>query len=462
MISQIDLLILAYRLAILSFYLGVLVYALPLPYQGIKRWANILIVDSIAVAVLTLSIDSIFQLVEKITQMLGGSWAYFSSMVESSITLLSVIKGLITFLLIAPDPTGIIGGLKQLIIPIDRLVTTALYFQAFLIGVAYIVKTYGKLLAALGIVLYAVPFRITRSSGAWLIAFILIFSGGLQLLPVFVTSFQPEPLFPGSNYITENGIALAQVNVTTNFNEPVPLGLINIVKYGDNTVLASYKVENGIAVSSESSQIIPVPSKTTVYYTLEYYAVKFYMLPYPVNSSNYDVSQGVWRLTVKSPHIIYADTGILAYTTGEPLNLEKTENQIIFSVNLQSGDYVEIRVQKECQSNMDWDGLQTVSSGEWNWAEIEGTYERAIANIPGNYTVKISYLCKKLSEPQLQTHDYANIIDVLTSFFDLNFIEGFILYYFTLPSLYILILTSSAYGLARLIGGRERFSIRIL
>jgi hypothetical protein len=41
-----DLFEIALKLALLTFYLGALVYALPIPVRGLKRWGGVLIRDS--------------------------------------------------------------------------------------------------------------------------------------------------------------------------------------------------------------------------------------------------------------------------------------------------------------------------------------------------------------------------------------------------------------------------------
>ncbi len=460
--GQIDFLILAYRLALLTFYLGVLVYALPIPYSGLKRWAPILIADSIVSAILALSLYYIFDYLDELVQLIGGSWTFFYTWMESVISVLTALKSIIIVLYMAPDPLGIISGLKSIIAPFDKLVTSALYFQAFIFGLAYLVKEYGKLLAVIGVALYAVPFRLARNSGAWLIAFSLVFHGGLQALPVFVSTLQPQPSFPGIGLVTENGVALANLTVYSASNEGLVKGLLHIYSYETGDELATYIVDNGTVQSRSMGAFVTVPSKIDVYYVFEFMAVRFYMIPYPVSPGDYDVENGVWVLTLKSPHIIHSTLGILTYTDGEVIDSTIGNSTVYATVELGEGGYIEVRAQDTCITLVNAPGLEGPYQGSWSWKGLDGYSKRFIAQSPGVYHMTLTYQCQSLNEPSLDSNDYASFITIIGSFMDLNLIEAFLLYYFTIPSLYILILASTAYGVARLIGGRERFPIRVI
>ena len=49
----------AFALSVLTYYLGVLIYAIPIPWYGIKRWAPLLIFDGLLAASLTLFFNDI-------------------------------------------------------------------------------------------------------------------------------------------------------------------------------------------------------------------------------------------------------------------------------------------------------------------------------------------------------------------------------------------------------------------
>ncbi len=460
--GQVDFLILAYRLALLTFYLGVLVYALPIPYSGLKRWAPVLIADSIISAILALSLYYIFDYLDELVQLIGGSWTFFYTWMGSVISVLTALKSIVIALYMAPDPLGIISGLKSIIAPFDKLVTSALYLQAFIFGIAYLVKEYGKLLAVIGVALYAVPFRIARNSGAWLIAFSLVFHGGLQALPVFVSTLQPQPSFPGIGQVTENGVALANLTVYSADNKSLVTGLLHIYNYETGEELATYIVDNGTVQSESMGAFVTVPSKIDVYYVYEFMAVRFYMMPYPVSPGDYDAENGAWVLTLKSPHIVYSSLGILTYTNGEVIDDIIENNTVHATVGLGEGGYIEVREQDTCITLVNAPGLEGPYQGSWSWMGLEGYSKKFIAQSAGVYNITLTFQCQSLRKPSLDSNDYVSFLAIMSSFMDLNLIEAFLLYYFTIPSLYILMLASTAYGVARLIGGRERFPIRII
>lgn len=169
------LLMIAAQLSILTYNIGVLIYALPVPSRRLKRWAPILIEDGLYAALLMLLF----------TLMMYAS-DYIAS--YSGVTLQAVAKWLeeilhtfyITYLFTKA------GIAAVAILPGARTLASALAFPITLITSGVIVATVSLLipiyilmqaraeLAALGIALYALPFRIGRNIGASLIAFAVV------------------------------------------------------------------------------------------------------------------------------------------------------------------------------------------------------------------------------------------------------------------------------------------------
>lgn len=169
------LLMIAAQLSILTYNIGALIYALPIPSRRLKRWAPILIEDGLYAALLML----LFTVMMYISD-------YIAS--YSGVTLTSVAKWLeeilhtffITYLFTKA------GIAAVAIIPGARTLASALAFPITLITSGVIVATVSLLIpiyilmqaraeiAALGIALYALPFRIGRNIGASLIAFAVV------------------------------------------------------------------------------------------------------------------------------------------------------------------------------------------------------------------------------------------------------------------------------------------------
>ena len=296
----------AYKLSMLSFYLGVLVYALPVPWRGVKRWAPILIADGIFTLVLLLSMDVILHTSNTIARIAGGSWELFQSWLTRILGVLLDFKLVIASLKMLPDIAGITDGILYALSPIDKAVNAAIFFVAAVTGVAWIVRDLGFLLLAIGLALYAVPFRISRGAGAWLIAFVLVFNAGLQIMPVFVSAFAgysglEDPEEPKLGFI------LTRPYITGYDGSPIGYGILEAEHNGD--IILRLPVSNGL-VESSLGDLIMLPPRGSVYFYLEASGVRFPLDPSPINIE--DVRSNI-TLGLKSSNILYTnDRGLLS------------------------------------------------------------------------------------------------------------------------------------------------------
>ncbi|ESQ21719.1 MAG: hypothetical protein CISAcid_00870 [uncultured Acidilobus sp. CIS] len=87
-----DLFEIALKLALLTFYLGALVYALPIPVRGLKRWGGVLIRDSLFSFALALSLGALTAFADGLARMMGGSWAFFDQWLTSGLELVLSLK----------------------------------------------------------------------------------------------------------------------------------------------------------------------------------------------------------------------------------------------------------------------------------------------------------------------------------------------------------------------------------
>jgi len=457
-ITNIDYLILAYRIAMLTFYTGVLIYALPIPIRGLKRWAPTLIEDSIVAAILILILDVLFNIVNRLVQLAGGSWQYFNAWEASAVSFLLTLKGILALIESLPSPTGVLGGLKSAAYMLDRMVTSAVYFQGLILGLAWLVKHYAGPLASVGAILYALPFRVGRSAGAWLIAFSLVFSGGLQVLPVFVSTIG-GPSIVGPGTAAKYGVALANVTVT---GPGGPLdGALRLEKT-DGSILALRPLRDGKPIGSLSRQGILIPSRIPVVYTYEYLGVYFNLTPYPTYPSNYTVQAGVWAINLSTPYAVVGGHGVLLYTDGNVVNVTLMQNSVTAKIELPPGGYIEERHASQCDAQISSEGAAyRVEDGSWSWAGIKGAYTRLIYDNGGEAVITYSWSCSNPPLPRLNFESYVTPLSIVGSFYTINFIKMFIVYFFTLPSLYLLMLYSLTHGLSRLLGGRERLFLRL-
>ena len=199
------LLIYVMYLSSLTYFLGVLFYALPIPVEGVKRWAPTLIKDSIYSLVWLSIYNDVINLANYILhKILNLSWTgYFGSIylmstgVTAQFVALEIIKSItmpvtsiMSFFLKSSSTTtatttsngisslvsSLTGNSLNILIHQTQTIMMSLYFIIILSDVIY----YGMpWLLSLGVLLMSLPFRIGRSVGATLISTVLVFYIGL-------------------------------------------------------------------------------------------------------------------------------------------------------------------------------------------------------------------------------------------------------------------------------------------
>ena len=173
--------LIAYYLAILTFYLGVLIYSLPIPLSGLKRWAPRLIADAFYIMILLFCISSVVRFSEVLQSLLGGNWVFFLSYMKASIffrsqllIFLGCVNGIISKL-------KFLSGFTRIISMIMGSVSASLYAFTIMYAISTLVRYSFWTLIMLGLALMAIPFRIARRAGAFLISFALVFNTALPL-----------------------------------------------------------------------------------------------------------------------------------------------------------------------------------------------------------------------------------------------------------------------------------------
>ena len=463
--DPVDFLLVAYKLSLLSFYTGVLVYTLPLPVSGLKRWAPTLISDSIVAAGLSFLFFHLFRLGEYLMGLLGGSWDFLFKWYHDSLATIISIKTLLVVIQAIPDPLGVVDAIRSLISPVDKAVTGALLFLATMGGLIELVRNYAVVLAAIGIALYAVPFRLARGGGAWLLAFSLVFSIGLPLLPAFLVSVAEAPGSP-VNVPEElrKGVAVAEIVLEDSLGGRIGSGFAKIYSIPDGSLIAVYRVgSDGRLYTSYGDYRVTLPSRTEVTVTLEAAGVAFPVDPSIIDLENHEYYNGAYHITLKAPNILYAGREhVVLYTNGGPFNeTQAGDNGVSGTLYLEPGEYVAASFPVGCSVSLESPGLQyTASVIEWGGVEFNHTIGYAVE--PGWYNVSLVVgECKVEREPDIGVKDYfVPSLDV--SFIDYNVLASFILYYFTVPLMYLFLLFSVTAGVARFLGGRDRIQVRVV
>ncbi len=456
-----DILLVAYELAMLTFFTGILIYALPIPWYPLKRWAPRLIMDSIFIAIIIIMFYTILDMSNFIARILGGSWDLFYKWLKTSIETMISLKALVFIIKILASKYTILEAIKSNLRPLDRAADAGIFVIAWVWGLKLIVRDFGQALAAIGVALMSVPFRIARSAGAWLLSFIIVFNAGLQVLPVFLSTIAESPGRPDPSQLEENGLAFATVYVQDVINSPVGGGIGHMYN-PSRKEWGRYHISGGVATASTFGSVLPVPSRTETYWVLEVDNVAFPLSPYPLYPSDYSTGpNGIWEAHLRNPFLIWIGNYTIAYTNASIIDVNKSHSLVRVRIETLGSSYFTIRVPSTCNITFSSNGGD-LSVFSWSWAGIYGKAYRLSFSNSSSYTINITInSCKKPNPDLGETFNYLDKVGQLGTFTDIDFIEAFLLYYLTIPFLYTFILLSITAGLARLLGGRDRLPIRL-
>jgi len=455
-----DLLLIAYKLAILTFYIGVLIYALPIPWKGIKRWGPTLIIDGILTAGFVLAFHLLFELADFLMMLLGGSWYFFHIWTFKILTWVVAVKTTLIGIKVVLTGVGLSSLYSSFIAPLDRTLDAVYVTAAWYLGMGKLIVEYGKYLAGLGAALYAIPFRIARSAGAWLIAFVLVFSVGLPVMPSFIAYMSELPEPPDVGPIQELGITIAKVEVHDARGSSILYGVADVVndEYG---LVARYKIYGSLLFSDRTEYTIIVPSRKPVTYQIEVNNVRFVAHPNPVTPIDYTQRDAIWRLTLEVPNLVWITGNTIFYTNGfiedSRITGNSTVTVAVINVYLEEGWAAEVNYASHCEVEVQAPGLRA-STYTWQWAGLNGRAIKLVAESQGVYTVTIvARDCPlRLPDDLPDTIDMFNNKNLGWNFIDFDVIALLLVYYVTIPIMYAFLLLVVTHGVARLLGGRDR------
>jgi hypothetical protein len=153
--------------------------------------------------------------------MMGGSWAFFDQWLTSGLELVLSLKVAVSAVSSVTSYIPVGSALKALLGPFNDALTADLLFLVTLVAIEFIVKTAGALVTLIGLVLFSLPFRLGREAGAWFIAFVLVFSVGLQVLPAFVSSIAESPQVKVSPSGANWGVTYVTARVQSAYGTPL-------------------------------------------------------------------------------------------------------------------------------------------------------------------------------------------------------------------------------------------------
>lgn len=450
--------ILAMNLSLLTFYIGVLIIALPIPIKGLKKWGPSLIKDSILSFIIIISIYFIYNYINNFANSLGGSWGYFNLWYSNAFSLSITMKAFLLELSALSLKIPIASQIRSLISPINDALTAEIIFLAGLWGIYFIVNSLGQTLLMFGIILYSIPFRISRDAGAWFISFILVFSIGLQLLPVFATNLTESAGVNLNGQAMSLGLTFVNAKATYH-NNPIKNSLIYVYTYNNSyKQIALYKTnDNGQIISPYYGDELPLPSEVPSYIFSVIDNVAFKLFPYPFYPYNLTFSNQEFNLYTNN--ILYENEN---YTIAFEVNgnySSYVEGNKVYIVG--NGGYVEIRALNGCVSNLTH--INSVEYfGEWNFYNLKGYYYKFVPDNQSNTYLSFTINNCKVPKLNVKYEDYANNYLGLENILTPSILEYLLLYYITVPLMYFSLLISVTYGLARLLGGRRGIIPRVI
>ena len=455
-----DMLELAYFLSILTYYIGVMILALPIPIYGLKRWSYTLMKDSILSMGLVLLYTALIQYSEQISSMIGADWDSYYQWLDSMIMILDRQRTILLIIYGALKTLSMSYVLGDLLGPILRMISYNLIgvYTYKLFG--FFVQNYSTILLVLGIFLISIPFRIGRSAGAWMIAFSLVMYTALPAMPLFVSSFPlPEGGWNRNGEVL--GIAYPQVRVGTYHTKQVMLnGILEAYYYNSTSnsyeLISRYKVINGVADAAKPDRGLPGLTDFLTYFIVD--GIVFSLDPFPVSPNNYEFENGTLDLQLISQNLLCAlqgNTIVYRGNTNVLYNMSCSVNTLQLQLELTPQSYIEIRIPSTVDYQIDYSGNAQVESGEWSWNTLEGIYIRFYNN--GNFTVQEQISLSTTGNSQsISVDEYYYLRDYLgLDLYSLHYVITNIFFRLVLlPLLYILILTLIVSNVAYLIAGR--------
>ena len=434
-------------------------YLLPIPLTGLKRWGPRLISDALFILVLSASIGAIFSFADFLRSILGGDWHYF----------LLFLKGLVVqntlTLIVLSQAQYILSkfGLSKVLGIIVQTISYSLYVLLMFYILALIIRSAYGVIASLGIALMSIPFRIARNAGAFLLAFSIVFYIALPLYPGFV-----DLLLIGHTYSHQNNVIIYG-RVINEDNTVLSSGFLTLELkgYTNKNRVHLVPITNGVFYIFDLPRNISLDSEITVFYDVTGHL--FY-----TNITNIPLRQ-LCNISAMSSYLRLCEVsvlvrGVLHYSDGVTLHIypwpereyvtyNPYDNMIRADISCTNCklyiSYVNSKAPSViCVDNQCRDVRELVKYC-WQWYTLNGC--TAVIDISGNHTVIVK-LSGTSSEPMLTL----SIISKLRSashISPLEFVARLIYVQLISSILYLALLLSTTFGLARLLGGTSRFRV---
>ena len=455
-----DLLVLAFYLSVLSYYLGVLIYVLPIPFYGLKRWAPQLMIDGVFSAILVFSYNTIKWVMKYIGGLLGVDWSSYYTWLAGEINI--VLGSIITLKVIGTGLSSI--GLNFLANSlISPLISSLTYLLIFLVTVSTLITvltTLSDTLLALGIALHAVPFRLTRSSGATIISLIIVFSIGTPLMPQFIDSISVNTSLA---HKLGYGYLLAKITVYDYTGDPIPYYLYEV--YSENkTLLARYLADaNGVVNATSIYKGIPFARH---YISVKLAGYEYWQELDPGTYSNVSTTHVVIKLVLKDIIVLRPLRFTTLFNIDNYTVTYKDETLLNIHVNTRHRGYM-IVVGLANDQLFVYSGDAVIAPSEtysYTWGYVDFKAHNYSLG-PGQYRLTIVISGDSEEKPFFEEKYYARDTLGLLANEAASLVYPISLLIFRLfiaPIIYLSILFSAALALSRILGGSSPKIARVL
>ncbi|ADG91114.1 hypothetical protein [Thermosphaera aggregans] len=442
-----DYLLTAFYLSTLSYYTGVLLKALPIPVYGLKKLANTLMLDGVYSATLAFSFRILLWLVEYFSVLLGVDWESYTAWVLTRLNELLAMIGFLKILGSFLSRSGLSFISTGVVSPLASHLTTVSTTIIVVYTASMLVSRLREGLIALGIMLHAVPFRLTRSVGAVLISVSIVFSIGAPLMPVFV-----ETVSKGTPPIPYNQGDVYSVNLVFKdvFNNTVGFGVVE--GYGSTGgLIYRYLVsEKGLVYKSFYSGGFPTFAHTLVFG----FADKQYMV---VFDPSRHVSNGLVNATLRLPDAVSLGVNrILFFNCAvEPVFYGRSGNTTVVIIDAQGSCTVEAYFQRDDSVEVFVNDSRIQGGVETSWSGVG--ISKTVFEVPaGRSNITVISWFRGYARPIVEEQPFT------ASLVDLNILEPESLIYWVsltivdlmiLPLVYTAMLATVSLTLSRLLGG---------
>ncbi len=448
-----DVLYVALALSILTYYIGVLVLALPAPLAGIKRWAPLLIQDGALSAFLVMIFSVITDSIDYIHNLIGGSFDELKAFIMESYD--KVFKYLLGLRAISSilgfSGLGVIAGVLG---PLFSVVTLFISMLGIVMILASMITSLRDFLIAIGVMLYALPFRIGRTAGASLMAFTIVTYLGLPLLPLWTSLLINNMSSP--------------INIENTVNEAVVLtGCINgdygvpssaVVVLKDKLTGTIYKSVTDVNGCFEIKGLRLQREYTVI---VEYLGYELYVIPQSIIMDDNVVEDStVVRLDLYTPSIVYPWVGTFIYISDcDEKVVNVNDGTVELACRSNPYEWMEITLAyiSDCTESVMLQGFEIVNktTNTTQWLN----YEVTSIEISG-YSQGDEYIIKLNLSNCTTSIDNLNEINAFDSTENMDLVVqmlvSLIWYWLSMSvsiSSYLALLAMLSYGLTRMLGG---------